>query len=48
MVKSNYRGIKGLVFGTIGKYSELTNKGPHSAVIEIDKGTLEDCGNGTV
>lgn len=40
MVKSNYRGIKGLVFGTIGKYSELTNKGPHSAVIEIDKGTL--------
>lgn len=40
MVKPQYRGIKGLVFGTIGKYSELTNKGPHSAVIEIDKGTL--------
>jgi hypothetical protein len=40
MVKPYYRGIRGLVFGTIGKYSELTNKGPHSAVIEIDKGTL--------
>lgn len=40
MSRLGTRGIKGLVFGTIGRYSELTNKGPHSAVVEIDKGTL--------
>ena len=40
MSRLGTRGIKGLVFGTIGRYSELTNKGPHSAVVEVDKGTL--------
>jgi len=38
--KLGNRGIKGLVFGTIGKYSALTNKGPHSTIVEIDKGEL--------
>lgn len=40
MSRLGTRGIKGLVFGTIGRYSELTNKGPHSAVVKVDKGTL--------